>query len=548
MRKKFLLIVILGTLFSGAVCSADTVFDKPSSVNQIEHENPLNQEPVNLMFTESVAKYGADLNNSDLTDLILPRIEQSDIKNNDFYSEKEELKPFFSAMEKFTQSNVSIAYKNFNSIVVEDSLNDFQYMLMAYELSNVGLFNLAEISLTKVKDQELWGKYMKSLKDSSFPKHKLSYDDEIFLANIYTAINYNNLTQESISDLRKKDKILRKSDYADYLLSTALYKEKDYSKALWAINKAISSNSDNVNYLKFKAKILCEQEKYYEALEVIEDIESQHIVFSDLAREIDTMKYFVLSKTEKNELKAKYNLAYYMYLNNDYNRAIDELIPIAAKNKLPEANDLLAKIYFLNKNYNQANEEYKKLLTINKHYAPAYKGLGNICTLKNDYEKALKNFEKAQKYNKKDVDTLVNLSVISSLTNNHEKAFDFCNKTDNLKEDYYKAYYLKSKLYKDKSEFYLKKTLEYNPFYCNAWLDLANIEINKKHINTAKSYVDAAGFTEINNYRYYYYKGLISKATENNLDAENNFKTAIILYNKSKEANISISQDSGVQE
>lgn len=547
MRKFFLIIALIGALFSGTICFAETVFDSQSSENKTKTDIE-SQEPENMMFTDSIAKYGADLNNSSITDLITPQNGQNYIKNNEFYSDITELKPFFSAMEKFSQSNVTVAYKNFNSIVVTDSLNDFQYMLMAYDLSNIGLFDLAEISMAKVKDQKIWQKYIKSLKESSFPKHELGYDDEIFLANIYAAITYNNLTRESISDLKKNSKILRKSDYAGYLLATALYKEKEYQKALSAVNKAISANSDNISYLKFKAKILCEQEKYGDALEVIKDIESKNIVFSDFSKEINTMKYFVLSKLEKNELKAKYYLANYMYLNSDYNRAIDELLPVVAKNKLPEATDLLAKIYFFNKNYDKANEEYKKIIAINKHYAPAYKGIADIQSEQKDYESALKNYEKAYKYNKNDIDTLLDLSAISFVANNNEKALSYCKKADAIDENYYKTFYLKSKLYKDQAEFYLKKTLESNPFCNNAWLDLANIEINKKNISIAQTYIDSAGFLETDSYRYYYYKGFISKINDNDIDAEKNFKTAIILYNKNKQSNMNILKVSGVQE
>lgn len=544
--KTYLIILLLLTFTTASYAVETESSNSPNETVIINNENnPRPEETV--FFSDHISKYDASLGGADLTELIYPSNQQFYIRKDNFYSNIPELKPFFEAMEKFSQSNVTVAYKSFNALVVNDSLNDFQYMYMAYKLSDIGLYSLADISMSNVKDTKIWQQYIDSLKELCFPKYKLNYEDEIFLANIYASINYNNLTRESISDLMKKDKIIRKSDYADSLLANALFKEKDYTKALWAINKAISNNSENINFLKLKAKILCEQEKYDDAIKVINILESKTIVLTDSTKDIEKIKYYILSKSEKNELKAKYYFAYYIYLNDDYTRAINELLPIVAKNKLPQASDLLAKIYFINKDYDKSLEQYEKQINLNKRNSKAYEGIGNINIVKKDYGTSIKYYTKAHKYNKEDVDILIDLSAANLIMNNAEESKKYCHKAENIKKDYFKSYYLESKINKDKSEYFLKKTLEYNPFYCNAWLDLADIEILNKRLDSALTYINSVKFLEENNYRYYYYKGLIAKINKDEVNAEKNFKTALILYNNKNEQikNINMSDEIG---
>ncbi len=531
--KKFLILALL--FFFASTALADDVNLSTEAVNpqsakiQFDEKNSLD---------DYSSKYSLDINKADYSTFLTDAKQFFLANKNNPYTTIEQLKSFYEAKEKFSQSNVSSAYKTFNSIVVFDGLNDFQYMLMAYQLSDLGLFGLADISVTKVQNTKIWQSYIDEIRKIYFPKNKLSYDDEIFLANIYAAINYNNLTRESISDLMKKDKILKKSDYANYLLAQAFFKEKDFTKALSAINKALVGNSNNIYYNKLKIQTLCEQKKYKEALKVANDLNSMNIKLPDLQNDIEKINYYVISKCEKNELKSKYYLAYYIYLNQDYERAINELLPVVAKNKLPQAQELLALAYLKSNNLEKANEEYKKLLKNNKKNSKAYKGIANINFIKTNYSESAKNYLYAYKYNKKDYDLLLNISLTQKYLNNQKEAESFLNKAANLDNNNYKYYYLKALIEKDKKEYYLDKSLELNPFYLNTWFNYTETLLSKKEPQKAIAYLDSVKFIEENSHRYYYYKGLIAKINNDDANQEKNIKTSIMLYNIKKGANL----------
>lgn len=531
--KNFLILALL--IFFASAAFADDVNLSSEAANpqsakiQFDEKNSLE---------DYSSKYSLDINKTDYSTFLTDSKQFFLDNKNNPYTTIEQLKSFYEAKEKFSQSNVSSAYKTFNSTVVADGLNDFQYMLMAYQLSDLGLFGLADISVTKVQNTKIWQSYIDEIRKIYFPKNKLSYDDEIFLANIYASINYNNLTRESISDLMKKDKILKKSDYANYLLAQAFFKEKDFPKALSAINKALAGNSNNIYYNKLKIQTLCEQKKYKEALKLANDLNAMNIKLPDLQNDIEKINYYVISKCEKNELKSKYYLAYYIYLNQDYERAVNELLPLVAKNKLPQAQELLALAYLKSNNLAKANEEYKKIIKNNKKNSNAYKGIANINFIETNYEESVKNYLSAYKYNKKDYDLLLNISLTQKYLNNQKEAESFLNKAANINDNSYKYYYLKALIEKDKKEYYLDKSLELNPFYLNTWFNYTETLLSKKEPQKAMAYLDCVKFIEENSHRYYYYKGLIAKINNDDANLEKNIKTSIMLYNIKKGANL----------
>ncbi len=440
------------------------------------------------------------------------------------------MQSFFEAVERYEQGNTTSSYKSFESIINESSYNDFYYMLMAYKLSDMGFFSLANSAINKVGDKYIWQEQIDALKQYYFPEYMHSTEEEMFLADIQSSINYSNLTHESIADVMKKDKIIKRSDYALYLVAEALYAEKDYQKALNLINKAFSINPYNVYYSELKAKILTEQKKYNEAIDVIVNIEQKNGLSPVTLRELDSIKYIAMSKAEGNPLKSKYYLALYFFANKDYAKALNELSIVNYKNKLPEAYTLAGNIHFLNKEFEKASDSYQKALAIDKKHSFAYSGLGNILVLKKDYSGAKKAYLKAEKYDKKNIENLLNLAFVSMLENDNTTASNYCDKAIVINNKAFQPYYVKSKINQENEQADLRKAIRLNPFYSNSWLDLTTYYIEKNDFKAAENCLASVKFLEEKSYRYYYYNAMLAKMNSDSESANNNFKKAVNLY------------------
>ena len=160
------------------------------------------------------------------------------------------------ATDRYTQTNVVAAYKDFSKIINSiDSKNDFLYISLAQRLDNLGFFTLGQNAMININDTELWKNSTNAIKQIYSPAVTLTYDEEIYLARLQTEILYNNSAKEAIKELENNDKLLKKSDYANFVLAIGYFENKNYNKALNTINKAIAKAPDCVNYLQFKEKI-----------------------------------------------------------------------------------------------------------------------------------------------------------------------------------------------------------------------------------------------------------------------------------------------------
>ena len=75
----------------------------------------------------------------------------------------------------------------------------------------------------------------------------------------------------------------------------------------------------------------------------------------------------------------------------------------------------------------------------------------------------------------------------------------------------YEAYYQIALLEKDRELTYLKKALAINPDFKDGWIDLARFEISKEDYEKALSFLNIAKYIDENDFRYYYYQGLLAK-------------------------------------
>ena len=104
--------------------------------------------------------------------------------------------------------------------------------------------------------------------------------------------------------------------------------------------------------------------------------------------------------------------------------------------------------------------------------------------------------------------------------------------------DAYIAYYKIALKDKTREETYLKKAIAVNMYFKDAWIDLARVEIQRQNFIEAKKYLGVANYIDENDFRYYYYQGLIAKNQGLKQDAAYNFKKTLLLnpnYQPAKE-------------
>ena len=186
-------------------------------------------------------------------------------------------KKYAEANEKFSQGNITSAYKDYKLILQNSANDDFVNLGFAYKFANIGLFTLAQEAINNIQDRETYNHQIQLMKSKLFPMVVLSYDNEIKLAQNYTEIYYNNLAFEVARELNRLPDSLKRADYAHYILSQAYYNTKEYNKAINEINRAISINPDNINYQKYKAQIFCETNRLSDSLKIMEELLSQDI-------------------------------------------------------------------------------------------------------------------------------------------------------------------------------------------------------------------------------------------------------------------------------
>ena len=141
-----------------------------------------------------------------------------------------------------------------------------------------------------------------------------------------------------------------------------------------------------------------------------------------------------------------------------------------------------------------------------------------------------KEIQQAESYYKKAAgkasshDAEIKLAEIYQLQNNEKKAKEIYAKILKTSSKAYRAYYHMALLDKDREETYLKKSVAINPEFTAGWVDLARLEIDRDSYDQALYYLDIAKYIDENDYRYYYYRGLVMKNKGLLTEASKNFE------------------------
>ena len=84
------------------------------------------------------------------------------------------------AFDRFMQSNVKSAYRNFKVLIETMEPNDYGYMQVAERMADIGFFNLSETAASKIEDKALSDFLTGDIKIYYYPSKKLKPDDEMY--------------------------------------------------------------------------------------------------------------------------------------------------------------------------------------------------------------------------------------------------------------------------------------------------------------------------------------------------------------------------------
>lgn len=434
------------------------------------------------------------------------------------------------AMDKFIQSNVRASYIDFRTLIDSVTPNDYVYMRFTREMASIGFFNLAELAMSKIEDEELSQLLEYDVKNFYFTGAKLTHKDQLYLAEIYSNIMYNDQSKEATAELVKNTSLLMESDYANYLAAFGNMKNGNLKQAKEYIDKAIDKNPKNLNYKRLKAEIAAQDGNIKNANNSINSLNSDSlktVIFDD---ELHATKEYVLYKTSKNDYLKKYHLAYYYYDKGEYTKSLGVLqTSISGKKNLnKDVYSLTAKVYYKLKEYEKAQDYAKKALDINKTDVFSLEVLGDCAYRIKDYNLALKYYKKAVNKNF-DYDVNIKLAKTYQQMNDISKAKEIYTRILKTSAKVYEAYYNMALLESDRRVTYLKKAIAINPDFKDAWIDMAQLELNKDDNEKALSYLNIAKYIDDNYYRYYYYMGLVLKNRGLSAEAHKNFEQSLNL-------------------
>ncbi len=474
------------------------------------------------------------LSNSTSEDFLFLEPKKATLTKNDIYNQ------YAIGLNRFMQSNVKSAYADFTVLIESIQPNDYAYLQFATKMADIGFFNLADTALNKVKDKDISLLLNEEIKRFYFPSAKLSRNDEVYLGEVFSNIIYNDQSREATSELIKNTVLMSGSDYANYLAALGSLKSANQEAAIKYIDIALEKNPQNINYSKLKAEILSQGKNPKNAIKIVKVIKEQPLITEEYSNKINSLEQYILYKTQKNDSQKKYHLGYYYYYENELNKALRTLQG-AVTNKKKNNRDvyaLLSRVYFDMKEFEKAEDMALKAHKIDKNNVMALLVLGDISYRKKDFKTALKYYEDAECHEKISQLPAIKVAQTCIMLDKEKRAKDIVSKILKNHSDCAEAYYYMALFEKDREIPYLKKSISINLNYKDAWIDMARVEIEKKNFNQAKKYLAIAGSIDENDFRYYYYQGLIAKAKGLDGDANANFQKSLKLnpdYSPAKE-------------
>ena len=180
------------------------------------------------------------------------------------------------------------------------------------------------------------------------------------------------------------------------------------------------------------------------------------------------------------------------------------------------------------KEFEKAQNYALKALDIDKKNTSALIVLGDLSNRNKEYKNAINYYKKVQGKCSNFIPEL-RLAQTYLTLNDIQKAKEIYSKILKVSSKSFMVYYQMALLESDRRLEYLKKAISINPNFNDAWLALADYAINKGNIDNAVSYLRASKYIDDNDYRYYYYLGLVLKNKGLFAQAKENFEYSIKL-------------------
>lgn len=432
------------------------------------------------------------------------------------------------AFERFIQSNVKSAYNDFKVLIDTIGENDYVYMKLAENMADIGFFDLSDAAAGKIQDRTLSDFLVEDIKLYYFPSKNLKSDDEIYLGEVFSNIIYNDQSKEATDELVKNTTLMSYSDYANYIAALGFLKSNNFTDASKYIDIAIKMNPKNLNYKKLKAEILAQGKKPQNAIKLVKSIKEQRVYSEDFIRKVNSLEQYVLYKSKKNYSEKMYHLGYYYYYENELAKSVRTLQgAMSNKKKLnKDIYALLSRVYFDSQDFEKAQDAAKKSCKISNNTTSLIV-LGDLSYRAKDYKTALKYYKSAESGEKNSSAPKIRIAQVYEQMGKDKKAYDIYERMLKMYNDCYIAYYKIALKDKSKELAYLKKALAINMNFKDAWIDLGRVAYEHGKYNDAKTYLEIANYIDENDFRYYYYKGLIAK--KQGLDSAEYFKKSLLI-------------------
>jgi len=452
---------------------------------------------------------------------------------------------FLTIAQKFNQGNVTVAYDEYEKLI-DNIENDTSLLALSKVFYETGFYSLALKANEKIVYKNQFYDNILDLEKSYKLKKPLSKEEEIFFAKIYTSIYFDNSSQEALSELLNKKNEYAKNDFYNFTLSRVYLELKKYPQSLEAINKAISINSDNVQFKVFKIDVLAKEKKYSQALDLIEKLDKSKKITVNFIETVKIKKEEILASATKNEKEKKYHTVQKAYLEANFEKSKKDCRNILNFDK---DNDKILALYAKNELalgfVERANAYFVSAYKISKSNPETIMGLGDISYLHGDYKNAVKYYKKVYSEDKTNYEALLKLEQSEKkYAKNPKNLKKISKKIDLMPKTAYSAYYRAAISFAQKDdvlkEDLLKKALSINPMHENSLGALVELYIKENNLELAKNLIYNASITLEKNYYYYYLCGLYSEAKSKKQEAIQFYKTSLNLNSNFEIANVKI--------
>lgn len=441
------------------------------------------------------------------------------------------------AEDKFRQININSSRDDFLKVIEDKNISELELLKLNEKMYELGFFSLSELSKNKINDAN-FDFYKNTVKNFYEPKYKLTNDEETYLAEIYANIFYNDRAVDATNELSENKELLKKSDYANYLMALGYYKTNNYKSGLKSINEALDINPRCQNYKFLKIKLLAETGKRGEALRLFNSYNNKKNLPYVYRKKCELLKQFILFKTEKKQWERNYSLGRYYYTEGDYQKALKSLQNATlTKNKknLALVWAMLSRTYLKLDDSQKAKEFAQKACKTDAGNKDANVTLARLAYLEDNYKKAFEYFKKAVKDDKLDT-SIIKVAQIYQLNGEDEKAKKIYKSLIKKGDDEWEAFYNLAMIDETNKEEYLLNAVASNPMYSDAWSELVNLKIKNDDFSTALKYLKNMYYIDENDFRYYYYQGIINKKNGDYVKAVKFFEKCVDLNSEFDEA------------